>query len=207
MPREPRWNAVIDSAARLFSHNGFAATSVREIAEGARLTKAGLYYHIREKEDLLYRICEHSITAVLALAHAVLAAEAAPRARLAALMRHHVEFFVSHPHNLKVLTREMGALSPGPRARIADLEREYLGLIRGIIRQGQATGGFRDIDPTVAAFAVLSVINNLFDWYDPKGPMDPEALVGHLEAMLLDGLCAEAPENLARENSAKENNK
>ena len=195
MPREPRWNAVIDSAARLFARNGFAATSVREIAEGARLTKAGLYYHIRGKEDLLYRICEHSIAAVLAFAHAGPAAESEPRARLAALMRHHVDFFVAHPDNLKVLTREMGALSPGPRAKIADLEREYLDLIRGIIRRGRATGTFRDIDPTVAAFTVLSVINNLFDWYDPKGPMGPEALVGHLEAMLLGGLCAQTPEN------------
>ena len=192
MPREPRLEAVIDSAARLFSKNGFSATSVREVAEGARITKAGLYYHIREKEDLLYRICEHSIAAVLEGAYRALRTEAGPRTRLAVLMRFHVGFFIAHRHNLTVLTREMGALSPGPRARIARLEHEYLDLIRGIIRDGQSAGVFRDLDPTVAAFSVLTLMNNLYDWYDPKGRVGPEELVVQLETILLQGLAVEA---------------
>ena len=65
MPREPKWDRVLTSAARLFAEDGFAATSVRAVAERARLTKAGLYYHINEKEDLLFRICEHSIQEIL----------------------------------------------------------------------------------------------------------------------------------------------
>jgi AcrR family transcriptional regulator len=190
MPREPRWEAVIDSAAALFSANGFAATSVREVAARAQITKAGLYYHIREKEELLHRICAHSIAAVLEGAYAVLEAEAEPRARLTGLLRSHVDYFVRHPHNLRVLNREMGALSPEPRARVAKLEHEYLELIRGVIREGQATGVFRAADPTVAAFTVLTVMNNLFDWYDPKGRIGPEALVGQLEAILFEGLAA-----------------
>jgi len=192
MPREPRWDAVVDSAAKLFSENGFAATSVREVAAGAQITKAGLYYHIREKEDLLYRICELSIAAVLEGAYRALETEAAPRARLAALMRFHVGFFIDHRDNLTVLTREMGALSPGPRARIAKLEHEYLDLIRGIIRDGQAAGVFRDLDPTVAAFSVLTLMNNLYDWYDPKGRVGPDDLVVQLQTILLEGLALEA---------------
>jgi len=190
MPREPRWEAVIGSAAALFSENGFAGTSVREVAERARITKAGLYYHIREKEDLLFRICDHSIAAVLEGGYAVLEKKAGPRARLAGIVRMHVEYFVRHPHNLRVLTREMGALSPAPRARVAKLEHEYLGLIRGVIREGQAAGVFAPVDATVAAFTVLTVMNNLFDWYDPKGRIGPEALVGQIEAILFNGIAA-----------------
>ena len=65
LPREPKWDRVLSSAARLFAEDGFAATSVRAVAERARLTKAGLYYHIKEKEDLLFRICERSIQDIL----------------------------------------------------------------------------------------------------------------------------------------------
>ncbi|MDH3234417.1 MAG: TetR family transcriptional regulator [Alphaproteobacteria bacterium] len=191
MPREPRWDAVIGSAAALFSENGFAGTSVREVAERARITKAGLYYHIREKEDLLFRICDRSIAAVLEGGYAVLAKDAEPRARLAGIVRMHLEYFVRHPHNLRVLTREMGALSPEPRAQIAKLEHEYLGLIRGVIREGQASGVFVAVDATVAAFTVLTVMNNLFDWYDPKGRIGPDALVGQIEAILFDGIAAD----------------
>ncbi len=192
MPREPRWDAVLESAAKLFSENGFAATSVRQVADGAQITKAGLYYHIREKEDLLYRICEHSITAVLEGARQALETWVEPRARLAALIRFHVGFFIAHRYNLTVLTREMGALSPEPRARIAKLERDYLELIRGIVRAGQADGVFRGLDPTVAAFSILTLMNNLYDWYDPNGPIGPEELVAQLETILLQGLAAGA---------------
>lgn len=181
---------MIGSAAALFSENGFAATSVREVAERARITKAGLYYHIRGKEDLLFRICDRSIAAVLEGGYAVLESEAAPRARLAGIVRMHLEYFVRHPHNLRVLTREMGALSPEPRARVATLEHEYLDLIRGVIREGQAAGVFAPVDATIAAFTVLTVMNNLFDWYDPKGRIGPDALVGQIEAILFDGIAA-----------------
>ena len=188
MPREPRWDAVVDSAAKLFSENGFAATSVREVADGAHISKAGLYYHIREKEDLLHRICEVSITAVLESARSALATETEPRAQLAALMRFHIGYFIDNRHNLTVLNREMGSLSPEPRARIASLEREYLELIRSIIRTGQEAGVFRQVDPTVAAFTVLTTMNNLYDWYDPKGKVGPDALVDQITTILLSGL-------------------
>ena len=194
MPREVRLQAVIDTAARLFSNNGFSATSVREVADGARMTKAGLYYHFPDKEDLLYRICEHSIAAVLEGAYRVLADQADPKARLSGILRFHLGYFFENPHFLTVLNREHKALSPEPRARIFAFEREYLDLIRDTIRDGSAAGVFRAIDPTVAAFTVLTTINNLYDWYDPEGRVAPEALVDQIETILLEGLACGAGE-------------
>ncbi len=188
MPREPRLEVVLESAAELFSAHGFSATSVRQVAERARLTKAGLYYHIREKEDLLFRICEHSISTILEGARAALAAARGPRARLSALVHNHTDFFWAHPHNLAVLNRDMGALSPAPRAAIMGLEREYLDLIRGVVREGQAEGVVKPIDPTVAAFALLTVLNNLYVWYRPEGRIPPAELVSQIEDILFNGL-------------------
>jgi len=188
MPREPKWDAVIESAARLFSERGFAATSVREVAEGAQITKAGLYYHIREKEDLLARICRHALDRVLEGAYAALEADSDPWPRLANLLRSHIDYFVARPHYLTVLNREMGALSPEPRAQMMALEREYLDLIRGVIRDGQASGAFRSCDVNVASFTLLTVVNNLHVWYDPEGPVDPQELTRQIGAILFDGL-------------------
>ncbi len=190
MPRQARVEAVVDAAARLFSTNGFSATSVREVADGAAMTKAGLYYHFPEKEDLLYRICEHAISGVLAGARQALACEADPTARLACLLRNHIDYFFRHPHYLTVLNREHKTLSAEPRAQIFALERDYLDLVRGVIRDGQAAGCLRPVDPTVGAFAMLTVMNNLYDWYDADGRVAPEELVGQISTILLDGLGA-----------------
>ncbi|HEY7609560.1 MAG TPA: TetR/AcrR family transcriptional regulator [Alphaproteobacteria bacterium] len=193
MPREPRWDRVLTSAARLFAEDGFAATSVRAVAERARLTKAGLYYHIKEKEDLLFRICEQSIAEILDGARAALRRESEPAVQLAALVRNHAEFFFRHPHNLTVLNRDMGALTGAQREGIRALEMEYLELIRDVFRHGQKRGAFKKLDPTVAAFGFLGVLNTLDRWYDAAGPVKPETLVEQIETMLMRGALAEAP--------------
>ena len=191
MPREPRWDRVLVSAARLFAEDGFAATSVRAVAERARLTKAGLYYHIKEKEDLLFRICEQSIQDILDGALAALAREAEPAARLAALIANHCAFFFRHPHNLTVLNRDMGALTGQQREAIRALEMEYLELIREVFRHGQKRGSFRKLDPTVAAFGLLGVLNTLDRWYAAAGPVPPAALVEQIETLLMRGFVEE----------------
>lgn len=194
MARPTRHEQVLDAAAELFARNGFAATSIREVAARAKLTKAGLYYHIREKEDLLERICTFSIETILAGARQALGEATTPRARLAALIRNHADFFQAHPDNLIVLNRDRQALPPVERARVADLERAYLDVIRGVIADGQRTGAFRAVDPSVAAFTLLGALNTLDRWYDPGGAVPPDALVAEIETILCDGLTAAANE-------------
>jgi AcrR family transcriptional regulator len=189
LPRAERKEQVLDSAAELFAANGFAATSVRRVADGARLTKAGLYYHIRDKEDLLYRICNDSISTILAGARRVLSGIAEPREQIAGLIANHAEFFRNHPNNLTVLNRDINSLSPAPRATIRKLERAYLDLLRGAIIDGQKAGVVhRRLDPTVAAFTVLASLNNLYQWYDPKGRIPYRALVKQITLLLCNGL-------------------
>ena len=189
--RARRGGELLDSAAKLFAANGFAATSVRTVADRARLTKAGLYYHIREKEDLLYRICHHSISAILAGARQAMTEVSDPRARIAALIRNHAEFFRNHPDNLAVLNRDMTALSAEPRAAIRKLERAYLELVRGAISEGQKAGVFRrQLDPTVAAFTMLAALNTLHQWYDPRGRIGHRALVRQITMILCGGVYA-----------------
>lgn len=194
MARAAKGDEVLDSAAALFAANGFAATSVREVADRAQLTKAGLYYHIRGKEDLLYSICAHSIETILAGARRAVAEAADPRSRIRALIRNHAAFFERHPDNLTVLTRDMNALSDEPRAAIRKLERDYLALIRGTIAEGQKTGMIRRVDPSVAAFTLLAALNTLNLWYKPRGKVKPAALIDQLETLVTGGLFAAAGE-------------
>ena len=59
------------------------------------------------------------------------------------------------------------------------------------MRSGQKRGAFRKLDPTVAAFSLLGVLNTLDRWYDAAGPVKPEALVEQIEAMLMRGYVEE----------------
>lgn len=50
-------------AKSLFLEQGFAGTSLREIAEQMSFTKAALYYHFRTKDDLLIELLEPMMSA------------------------------------------------------------------------------------------------------------------------------------------------
>nr|WP_052477647.1 TetR/AcrR family transcriptional regulator [Kibdelosporangium sp. MJ126-NF4]CEL13086.1 Transcriptional regulator, TetR family [Kibdelosporangium sp. MJ126-NF4]CTQ98773.1 Transcriptional regulator, TetR family [Kibdelosporangium sp. MJ126-NF4] len=44
---------VLEAALDLFAHDGYAGTSLRDIAERLEITKAALYYHFPSKDQLL----------------------------------------------------------------------------------------------------------------------------------------------------------
>ena len=45
-------------ALKLFTEQGYEATSLREIAEALGVTKAALYYHFRTKDDIVTSLIE-----------------------------------------------------------------------------------------------------------------------------------------------------
>ena len=186
MPRKTRLDRVMRSAAALFAADGFAAASVSRLARLARVSKPGIYYHVRDKEELLFRICDDSMAGILAGARE-------PVARLRGVMRAHARFHWQHPNNLAILFGQMAYLSPERRRRIVVRERAYLDLVRGLIREGMRRRAFRRVDPSVAAFALFAMLNTLDAWYDPRGRLGPEALVRELERLYLDGLAAPGP--------------
>ncbi len=70
-PRKPRRGPltrkqILDVSLRLFSEKGFARTSVRDIARGAGITDAAIYYHFASKRDLFEALLEErGITSAL----------------------------------------------------------------------------------------------------------------------------------------------
>jgi len=51
-------NKIKETAAKLFSENGYTSTSMREIAEALGVTKAALYYHYPNKEAIFRAVVE-----------------------------------------------------------------------------------------------------------------------------------------------------
>lgn len=53
---------ILDASARLFVHQGFAATSTREIAERVGIRQASIYYHFPSgKDEILGELLEKSV--------------------------------------------------------------------------------------------------------------------------------------------------
>ena len=55
---------ILDSALKLFSHKGYGATSVRDIAEEAGLSKGNVYHHFPDKEAIFRALIDRYFEAM-----------------------------------------------------------------------------------------------------------------------------------------------
>ena len=119
---------VLAAAAAVFADRGFHRASVRDVVAEAGMSLAGLYHYFPSKAGLLHEITLRAFDSLLARTDSL--PPAPPRERLAAFVRSHLAFFLSRPHEMKVLVRETDALPPEVEAR----KREYYQRCHDIVR-------------------------------------------------------------------------
>jgi AcrR family transcriptional regulator len=177
-------------AGELFHAQGYAATSVRDIARALDMQGASLYAHVTSKEDLLWSIVDGAATAFEAGADAALTESVAGDSvdRLAAFVEAHVEVVTGDPERASVFVTEWRHLS-GPRhEEIARRRDEYEARLRTLIVDGIALGAFRSTDPVLAAAFLLTALNGIAAWYRPDGRLTADRIADHFVDLALRSL-------------------
>jgi AcrR family transcriptional regulator len=98
-PREE----VLAVAAELFTEQGYAATTTRQVAERAGIRQASIYHYFKGKEEILASLLESTVHPSLEAARTLMEAPAPAEARLWALCHRDVRLLCSGPHNLGAL--------------------------------------------------------------------------------------------------------
>lgn len=192
---DQRLEHLLRTAARVFAEKGYHATTMRDLARATGMSLAGMYYYVQGKDELLFLIQERCFQQVMAAANAAAAQGAGPADRVTRFIRHHVGFFASHMSEMKVLSHEAKSLT-GPRLdKINRLKRRYVDLLAELIaelddegdapRSGPERGGRPD--PRIAAYGLFGMMNWIYTWYDPKGPVSPETLADQFAHLFLTG--------------------
>ncbi|MBC7277482.1 TetR/AcrR family transcriptional regulator [Nocardioides sp.] len=99
---------ILDASARLFVHQGFAATSTREIAERVGIRQASIYYHFPSgKDEILGELLEKSVRPTVDKVAQIegMCPPEAPETALYVLMLLDVRTLVSLPHNTGFLAQ------------------------------------------------------------------------------------------------------
>jgi AcrR family transcriptional regulator len=185
-----RRREIDDVASGLFHANGYAATSVRDIARALDIQAASMYAHVASKEDVLWSIVDRAASEFERAAEAGLAdaSTSDPVDRLAALVEAHVEVVTADPERSSVFIHEWRHLSPDRRAAIADRRDAYEARFRAAIQDGIAVGAFRSTDPAVAAAFVLTALNGIATWYRPDGRLTADRIADHHVDLVLAAL-------------------
>jgi AcrR family transcriptional regulator len=185
-----RRREIDEVASELFRANGYAATSVRDIARALDIQGASLYAHVASKEDVLFSIVGRAASAFEAATTAAEADTAAadPLERLAALVEAHVDVVTTDPRRASVFVTEWRHLSPERKAGIADRRDAYERRFRTTIEDGISVGAFRQTDPAIAATFILTALNGIAGWYRPDGRLGADRIADHYVELALRSL-------------------
>lgn len=170
---EAKLDHILRCAAQTFAECGFEGASIRDISRASGVSLSGLYYYFDSKQGLLYLIQSKTFTKVMESAEQRLSISVDPIERLRILVRNHLEYFLSHPNEMKVLSHEDEALEPPYREKIAAIKRRYYGLAREILESVAAQGLAPHVNPRLAVLSLFGMMNWVYKWHNAK--IDPGA--------------------------------
>jgi TetR/AcrR family transcriptional regulator, cholesterol catabolism regulator len=181
-------------AARIFYEKGYDGASMQDIAEAVHLTKAGLYHHVESKDRLLYEIMNYGMDILDEAVLKEVKSLADPREKLRDTITRHIDLIVrARDREITVILHENRSLKGAWRKKINARKRNYIDFLEELITQvQQQTGGTPLIPPRLAAFALLGIVNWLYQWYDVGGPIKEEELAQAYIEFFLRGLLGSA---------------
>ncbi len=187
--QEQRREQILQGAAKVFSKKGYHASTVEEIAKELGLTKASIYYYVRDKSELLYQLYRRAMEALLESQAEIMARADSPDQKLRAIIEEYVRIAGdAHTMYSVVVLREHHALPPRQRREIIALRDQYEQNVRRCIQEGIEQGLFEPIDVKMAAYVVLGALNWIPSWYNPRGALSKEEIGRIFADYLVRGL-------------------
>jgi TetR/AcrR family transcriptional regulator, fatty acid metabolism regulator protein len=150
--RAGKRDAILRAAIDVFAERGYFNAQVADVARAAGIAAGTVYLYFRSKDDLLVSIFEKTMREAIEDGRAIVAPLRDPIERLAAIARVHLERMGRDRSLAVVFQVELRQSTKFMERFSSTLLREYLGVIRAIIVDGQKTGAFRkELNPTLAA--------------------------------------------------------
>jgi AcrR family transcriptional regulator len=179
---------LLRHAAQAFSEKGYEGASIRDISRSSGVSLAGMYYYIESKQKLLYLIQIHTFNTILRRLEKRLAGVSDPVEKLRILIRNHLDYFLRHPVEMKVLSLEGEALEGEYRREVLEIKRRYYGTALGIFEEMRKAGAARRLNPRVAVLSLFGMMNWIHTWHRPQIDPRADALAATMSGMFLRGV-------------------
>jgi AcrR family transcriptional regulator len=187
-PGEGRRDEILREAALLFLESGYRGTSMGAIANRVGIAKPTLYHYWRSKEDILYEIHKQFIQPLLDQQRRYVDRDLRPDDQLRRCVQDMMESLNDDPGYVRSFIEHNRELSDARSAEVRQIGREHRELIEKAIKEGTRQGMFRQVNPTIAAYALLGVASWAAFWFQPGGPLNAETVAEELADIVLNGL-------------------
>ncbi len=154
---------ILETAARLFSTQGYHATSLAQVARAAQVSKALILWHFNSKEQLFQVALQHFLAPYEILDQGLEGLSESDQ--LERLINDYYEFIAEHLYSVKFLLSQVVRGDDNTSdlvAQVRQLYQVYRGLLTSILERGKERGLFAaEIQPHAEAALVLASLNGL----------------------------------------------
>lgn len=184
---------ILATALAVFAEKGFAKASMNDIVRASGLSKGGVYWHFKSKDDLITAIFDQFFIEQLALLDEVLVGEGTAVAKLTQLANFTgagVEALATQfPTPLEFYA--LAAREDGLRTLLKEQFANYQQKVTNLVEEGIANGEFRHVDSVSVAKTVIALFEGvLLLWAVAPELVNLSTQVETAVQLLLEGLLA-----------------
>jgi len=179
---------ILQKAAAMFREKGFAATSMRDLAESVGIEAASLYNHIRSKNEILEAICFNVANRFNQNMEAIEATHDNSIQKVETLLRFHIKQMVENYEEVYVSDREWKHLEEPYLSNFQNQRRSYRKRFASIIENGIQKNEIKKIDASTAVLIILHAVSGIESWHRSKEKINGEELENNMVAIMTDGL-------------------
>ena len=150
---------ILNESMRLFIRFGYLGVSMRQIAEACGVSKAALYYHFAQKQDIFFTIMNDALLELGRVLDARLAGQTGIRAQVGAVTQAFFSLSSDQRAVIRLASQEMVHLEPEAQQQFqARYQALFLNKISALFTAGIRNGDLVPLDPGLYLWAYLGMI-------------------------------------------------
>ncbi len=154
---------ILDAAEELFADKGFEGTSVRDIAQRAKINVAMISYYFGSKEKLLESLITHRTAQTsMVLEGLIHDHDLDPWEKVTRIVDYYVDKMIDQHRLHTILNRQISMIQDEAITELLiGIKRRNTAMISEIIEEGQRKGIFRKVDVSLTIGTVMGTISQV----------------------------------------------
>jgi len=178
---------ILDVAVQMFSHRGYRATNLGDVANELDVTRQALYYYFERKEDILVALFNHVFDELERAVDAVDPKGKRPGELFNEMLCAHLQVVSKYPAHVRLVMHEQGSLPSETRHAMATRRWAHQTRFMAVYEKAVRVGDCVDVGSDFAVSVLLSAANASYQWLGRVGVTDGNAFARETQQFLAEG--------------------
>lgn len=190
LPEQARREQILSAARRCFIESGFHPTRMDDIARAAGLSKGGVYFHFKSKQEVFDSLVQEEFENSMAFLASVTREERPISEKMQSIAQHYMQYFSQAPEAPRffIVMGEMALRDEALAGRLLEMQKAFVEQIAQLLQEGIEAGMIRPVNARTLGAVLKALLDGVEGLNALRYPMDPQEFLATGLDMVLNGL-------------------